>query len=371
MSSGVIIGGVIGPQTLPNGVNTPGNRYEGLTGSSGVFHHAATYAINSPGSNYDFFVNLGVYYPGVNLNTGVGSSPILPSVRPEMQYYCPEKCYNYSPSSTEYTPEQMEQILNSMPSFASIDELTKWLMEKGLYQNIKENPSLLDSSVALQNFKDSTEINNKGKFGEVSLALYYIYNDSSQTLTTSLIQSRISDAEAKNDVINPQTVFESNQKVANSIILATVTKGVTEFTSGQQMDLEDIANQCPFTGGPAVYDARALLLIANPELIWVDEDICSTSSLRISHNKPKLDNYFKIFPNPASTSITVKYDFAIFDKARLEIYDADGKALLTSKLDIKSMMAELDISNFNNGVYFVKVIGDDETIRVEKLTVVK
>lgn len=370
ISTSITVGGVIGPQTLPNGTNTPGNMYVGYD-NAGTFYHSATNSIKSLGGFYDFWVNSGVYLPLSNTVTGVGATAINPFIPTGYTpFSCPSKCYNHDLTATIYPVDEMEEVLNSMPTFTSFDELTKWLMEKGLYEKLKEHPELIDSSLLLKDFVDSTEINNKGKLGDVSIALSYIFDESTGTLTPTIIETRIEDAESKNSGISPLTIFESNQKIVNSIILSSIARGRYEFTETELMNLEDIADQCPYLGGPSVFEARSLLLLTNAELTWNDEVICEGTSERHSLNESKY-SYLSVYPNPATEFITLEYDLESYSKARIYIVDVNGKVRKELSLNTKDYSVNLDISDLNSGVYFMKLMSEDDLIRVEKVTIIR
>ncbi len=189
-------------------------------------------------------------------------------------------------------------------------------------------------------------------------------------LTPNLIQSRIIDAETKNNTINPQGNFEFNQKIVNSIILTSVARGRSEFTNDEILDLQMVASQCPFTGGPAVYEARSLLLLTDAELLWEDDIICTGSSARHAATN-NFYSFVGIFPNPASEKITIQYDLSFYSNARMEILDAQGRKLSNQNIDTKDYSLDINISNLMNGVYFINLFSDENLIRVEKFTVIK
>lgn len=370
-SSGLTVGGVIGPQTLPNNLNTPGNIYNGFD-NAGTFYNSATTCINSNGQLYPFWVNLtNNLLPLTNSASGTGSIAILPLVQTGYTAFsCPDKCYGAVQTPVDFKVDEMEEVLSVMPTFTNVDELTKWLMEKGLYEKLKSHPELIDSSLILENFMDSTIVNNKGKFGDVSIALNYVFDESTGALTPVLINSRISDAETKNDNITPSTIFETNQKIVNSIILSSLAKGRSEFEETELMDLESIAQQCPFFGGPSVYEARSLLLSTNPELIWEDDEICDGTSAR-HKNLVEPEISVNIYPNPAKDKITLNYDLGKNLKAIASLIDVDGRIIQLINLDTRDYSYDFDLSNMMNGVYLLKISTDKDQLLIEKFTVIK
>jgi N-acetylneuraminic acid mutarotase len=75
-------------------------------------------------------------------------------------------------------------------------------------------------------------------------------------------------------------------------------------------------------------------------------------------NEINLDNSFSVYPNPASSNISIEAP----QNATLEILDMQGQLIKT--LETNSNKTTIDVSLFPNGVYFVKVeMGKEEVIK--------
>jgi len=70
-------------------------------------------------------------------------------------------------------------------------------------------------------------------------------------------------------------------------------------------------------------------------------------------------NNLKIYPNPSSTKVTIETPA----KGQLFILNLNGQQLLQQ--EITGIKTQLDISNFSNGVYFLKATGE-RTVRFGK-----
>jgi PKD repeat protein len=79
-------------------------------------------------------------------------------------------------------------------------------------------------------------------------------------------------------------------------------------------------------------------------------------------------NYkISVFPNPASTKITVWMNNSKPNNAGVEILDVTGRLILQQKLENKN---EMDVSSLSNGVYFVRISGDATgSGKLEKLVI--
>jgi len=69
-------------------------------------------------------------------------------------------------------------------------------------------------------------------------------------------------------------------------------------------------------------------------------------------------NDFNITPNPAKTSFTINLP-SYSETATVQVYDVLGKEIFKGKLN--SLSTLVDVSQWNNGVYLVRVSTDNET----------
>ncbi len=67
-------------------------------------------------------------------------------------------------------------------------------------------------------------------------------------------------------------------------------------------------------------------------------------------------NFFYIYPNPASESISVEYSPNVY--SRFEVFDAMGRLLKSGELK-ETRKHILDISGFRKGIYFLRAIGEN------------
>ena len=89
------------------------------------------------------------------------------------------------------------------------------------------------------------------------------------------------------------------------------------------------------------------------------------------NSNPKLSQSefdFNFYPNPVKDVLTV-VSFGIADEVyQLQIYNALGKLMYSQRIN-QSRIVELDISNFNPGIYFIKLDKSGDQFKVKKLIV--
>jgi hypothetical protein len=114
----------------------------------------------------------------------------------------------------------------------------------------------------------------------------------------------------------------------------------------------NIAWQCPYIGGPAVFTARSLYSLLDDTTYFDDEVICVSQgySLRSKKNdEPKYNS--SLYSNPAHDKITLSYDLAKNDKAQFIIYNSLGALQIINNLTPEKRTLTLDTYRFNQGVY--------------------
>lgn len=170
-------------------------------------------------------------------------------------------------------------------------------------------------------------------------------------------------ANFRNSALQIDRLSETNLQTVNRIIIQQ--KGnFDNIDSVSYFELLAIAYQFPSIGGEAVFRARAILRI----------DVDDTElMLRLNSSKDLTPiNLVKIVPNPskgkfrivdAAGSTQRKYQYSISDdKGRLVKENSDQRNTNTD---------EIDLSNFNPGIYFAKVILESGEIQNLKLVLIK
>lgn len=94
----------------------------------------------------------------------------------------------------------------------------------------------------------------------------------------------------------------------------------------------------------------------------------NTLSTSISEQAPvKETTTFNVYPNP--TNGIVKIDWASLSQkpSSVQIFDVTGKLLITNNMEDNDLSAELNISEYTNGLYLVKIISKDGNTVVKKV----
>jgi hypothetical protein len=104
------------------------------------------------------------------------------------------------------------------------------------------------------------------------------------------------------------------------------------------------------------------IYIEDPMLTDYYDFPCDSSNILFDENlqviSSGLNDSFKLYPNPANSSITIYSASSSIEEIR--VFDINGKILLNQKTNANSI--ELDVSSFQNGVYFIRC-KNEELIR--------
>jgi|GEM_PF-884927 hypothetical protein len=298
-----------------------------------------------PTSNYSND-NPAIYSYNVSgaLNTATGSigSCFIPAV----QYPSPlhQAITNTSADTAVMIKEMRMTVHDSIPLTGLVPE-TQFMMKQTVYEELNNNPTLLIKDTALQNFYNRNQNTSIGKIYNMEWAI------------------RRGDYNSLNNFVgtfSPQTTIEQNYKSLADINLNTYFKKVDTLTLGQLATLTGIANQCPLSGGRAVFEARAMLNgFLNTSMIYTDsacwgnsgqghKNVGKTTTLPVVVNRNAI-----VYPNPASTLLNVQVQLQQNEIANICLYNSVGEVVRC--LALKSNITTLPIEDLSAGIYYYRI----------------
>lgn len=187
-----------------------------------------------------------------------------------------------------------------------------------------------------------------------------------------LSQGDFSTAQSYLNAYTPETNVQENFKSYFQFY-----RKYAEFDSlsaNDSLSLLVLASQCPAVDGPAIHKARSLYDLIYGGLTFYNDDSCETNGYTGARNgkvvddlagiqtlithesrqiKGRLRNHYSLFPNPASTRITISSS-NYTGAATVSIFDLSGHILLSKSTSFENnqIMLELDLAN---GIYFVRI----------------
>lgn len=201
-----------------------------------------------------------------------------------------------------------------------------------------------------------------------------------------LSQGDFGTAQSYLNVYSPETNVQENFKSYFQLY-----RKYAEFDSLSAYDslsLFVLANQCPAVDGPAIHKARSLYDLIYGGLSFYNDDSCETNGYTgarngkvveelagfqtlISHEnrqiKGRLRNHYSLFPNPASTKITISSsNYA--GAATVSVLDISGNLLFTKTASFQNNQTALDL-DLANGIYFVRISESTNGMTSKKLII--
>jgi Secretion system C-terminal sorting domain len=135
---------------------------------------------------------------------------------------------------------------------------------------------------------------------------------------------------------------------------------------------DSLALTCPYIGGNAVYRARNILGMINPGNHYDDLVICNSQGM-YKNGESKLQTQLNslteaekqkhleevgviLYPNPASSVVTIQYALNENEQADLIFYDILGNKVKEEKLYSNSFNKAIDIDGLASGLYVYQFI---------------
>jgi hypothetical protein len=191
----------------------------------------------------------------------------------------------------------------------------------------------------------------------------------------AVINSKLNDALQVNQIVIPNEVPQSNQKIMNGISANARLQGES-YVLSQIPTALGIAHQCPYSGGPAVYQARAFIEKYYSETEDYDDvNTCLQQGIYKQSEQPINEiistHDFAVYPNPAQNKINIEIKNKIIGICKLEVLSTTGVNVWTTEYNCEEKKHEADISNLTNGMYYVRIIFNNEYRFISKLAIIR
>ncbi len=292
-------------------------------------------------------------------------------------------------------------IINDTVTYINYPEVGRWIDKYRLYSELDADSMLLNSKPEYLYFYNDTTNQTIGAIRAAARLIALLYDTSTNGGNDS---SRYADAVAANVLISSANNWEMNEKVVNDVLLYLYYNAVDSIPAQMQQDIQALASSCPFVNGTAVYRARSLWTLWEPDAIFDDRLLCIqgqnknqdnsqinidslieneiiAASVKATENNTVLNNIninklivgsateIKIFPNPAQNIIIVEYQCD--SDGEIVLFNALGQEVLKTKLIKGRGKVQIQINDIAKGVYQYKCTFDKCTEKIGKLIIQK
>jgi hypothetical protein len=238
---------------------------------------------------------------------------------------------------------------NILTNLTGLEHLT----EMGLSVHIYNSPALLsltglDSLTSIGGFVsifNNASLNNLTGLGKLKSIGYYLAIDNNNAMTSL------------NGVDNLTNIYEiiiDGNPVLNSLIgLENINSDSLEkliVRNNTSLSVCAVKSICDYMGSP-----NGTIEIHDNAVGCNSQAEVDTSCKHVSVENLTIDDGWLIYPNPASTTITIETS-AISAQSQFSIMEVNGQQLITQQITESKTL--IDISNLPSGVYFVRMTGD-------------
>jgi hypothetical protein len=130
----------------------------------------------------------------------------------------------------------------------------------------------------------------------------------------------------------------------------------------RRINMQSNAQQCPSSGGEAVFRARELIRLVNDSIEYDDASVCAQMGIyrkkQIAEEKNQTIDLLLI-PNPAKEQVQlILTGFKPHKELLVTIHDLTGRLLEQKSISTKLISVFLNTASLLNGIYVVDVTTD-------------
>jgi hypothetical protein len=178
----------------------------------------------------------------------------------------------------------------------------------------------------------------------------------------------------ENNTISPTIAPQLNEQYINDVYVRFKSQGrnilVQEYNG-----LLSVAQQCPSSGGEAVFRARELVRQVNDSVEYDDASVCAQMGIYRKKQVTTDQNHainFLLIPNPAKEQVQlVSSGFLPYNELKITIHDLAGRILIEKLVRTKLISVVLNTTTLTNGIYVVEVTTDQQEKSSTKLVINK
>jgi hypothetical protein len=229
--------------------------------------------------------------------------------------------------------------------FPQHDVQTKWMSKYNLYQLLRTDSSLM-TNPDLASFSSGSINSNMAKLMHINDLITQGDHETVNTLLSAII---------------PENEVEENLITVYGLEANKTDEGYTE---DQLNELQAIAEQCPYSAGYAVYNARAILRSEDPTLEFTNS--CEITTRNFSSETKMGNTVLKLYPNPAVNLLNIETDLGV---GMLKVYNIVGELILS--VYIRDVNTQISMEEIPAGIYTYKLDISNKAVDSGKLVIIK
>jgi len=244
-------------------------------------------------------------------------------------------------------------------STAQMSADNKWLSKYFVYKDVLLNN--VSATGTLSSFMQTNQSSDIGKLAQVnSLVESGNYSQAQSTISGITASSNMA-ANLKNFY----TLYTGNLAAGKKYTLSTAQKAT----------LTTVAQQCPYTYGPAVYHARAYLKACGDTTLY--QNACETATPLTTKAKTASTTGnitqelpVNVYPNPAKDEVIISIPAESVSNYKVELINLLGKVTLTEKFS--DNLHSMSLNGISQGIYICRIIDENGSVLFNnKLIIIK
>lgn len=275
-----------------------------------------------------------------------------------------------------------------------ITDAYNWMAQQNLYERLRRrSDEAVDSDKLLKAFKDKAKDETLGLLSDVKASRDFLlersdavqYELEQQSLLINRFSSRstvepslykaieqyremteaveadrvkeAAEMRKRNTGIKGNAIFERNEQETNDMVLENNLWNTRTVKDNVLRKIQAIADQCPNTGGFAVYEARVWYRMFQPDVpMWNDEKLCARAGQRSEEPlRRELAPSYLLRPNPANDEVFLVTTTPVIMDQIVEVYNAVGQLVQSLRITAGQDILRIGTADWQNGLYFYRV----------------
>jgi hypothetical protein len=230
---------------------------------------------------------------------------------------------------------------------------------------VMDELSGIDAALSAEPPTDTAELLLKRREILASLALQDSIAGNLRAAVQKEQQETLSLIEAANQNAPADSLYEANEQAFNTLAIKAAAS-IDSLSGSELSALFSLANQCPLSGGDAVFRARSLYHLVDPTYRFNNSALCQpNAAIQAPKATPPLD--FKLFPNPTSGLTVLEFSTPLSGRANVTLYSLQGQPVLQQTAGKGAQHILLETAALPGGTYFCKVMGANGVMGVKRL----
>jgi hypothetical protein len=122
-------------------------------------------------------------------------------------------------------------------------------------------------------------------------------------------------------------------------------------------------------------ELRIVVFIQNESTHEIYQSTLDTSDIYTGIDNPfpgsPVEKSFIVYPNPAERSAYIKFNQETVKGVTIELYNSLGRLVYSARMPAGTDMTKIPVEDYPDGLYFLRLVGNDKLMGTSKLIISK